>query len=475
MQNKTFMKALFIFIWIIKCLESLYLFSHGDALNYHIVWPKILHEVGLNTLFTEFFPVWLAGYFDLLYIIPFSLFGASPWAQMMSQFLHFFFSLGLGSFILVSFFRKTDLAYLMGIILLTLNKSSDFFLYAKNDGFIALLVLVSYIMLTHIESDRKVLKNTLLISLLAGIAVGSKLSAAFSFLPIGLYLTFLFIKRSQYRYITYSFFTSLALALPPLYLKWIYLKSPFFPGLLSVFPGDFSPENLQAWKNFVSKKASLSSILTNLKYYFFNKAVFIALPLSFIFRKKAIWLPLLLSLSSFLLYLLFNGGVTSARFYFASVFLLVLALGELFLHFFEKIPSKRNIIFVVLLILTLVDSKLDKSLGRITIFGQDVFSIKERELVRKYIPRTQVWDYVPKGTQNRKIHILAEGFAQSYYAPSYVRLHEQAYPEVKKIDPAHCRAYPYLIKSIHHEMNCDFSKDFKEIYRWESFILYQRI
>ena len=272
---------LFSFIWVIKAIESLYLFSHGDALSYHLVWPKLVLSNGIQDTISHFFPIWLSGYFDFIYFVPSFIFGDGAEAQQLGQFIHFFLSIGLGSIILVKFIKHPQYRWLAGISLLTIAESADFFLYAKNDGFIALCSLISFLL---IQNNHKYSKYFL--GLIFGLAIGTKLSALFFMLPLGFLYLMNCLKKKNYDFLFVIFITIIT-TLPTLIIKYSYLKSPFFPGLLDLFPGNLDIDLKNRYNSLVKVPSSLTSTLKNIKaFYFFKLATFIILLSTLVSEKE---------------------------------------------------------------------------------------------------------------------------------------------------------------------------------------------
>ncbi len=89
--------GLFWFVFLMKALECLLPTPHGDALYYHLVAPKIWSVSSWSEMLLDLSHYVQAGYFDLIYFIPFSLSDSLMKNQIAGQFLHFFFSIGLAS------------------------------------------------------------------------------------------------------------------------------------------------------------------------------------------------------------------------------------------------------------------------------------------------------------------------------------------------------------------------------------------
>lgn len=392
---------LFSFIWVIKAIESLYLFSHGDALSYHLVWPKLVLNNGIKDTISHFFPIWLSGYFDFIYFIPNFIFGEGAEAQQLGQFIHFFLSLGLGSIILVKFIKHPQYRWLAGISLLTIAESADFFLYAKNDGFIALCSLISFLL---IQNNQKY--NKYFLGVIFGLAIGTKLSALFFMLPLGLLYLINCLKKKNYDFLLVIFFTIIT-SLPTLFIKYSYLKSPFFPGLLNLFPGNLDIDLTDQYNSLVKIPASLISTLKNIKAFYFFKLATLTVLIITLFaekdkRNKKIFNIFIISIG-LLLYLVLNGGNVAPRFYFSAYFILTYLA-------FQNFSSKYTLFFLLLIF---ADSKIDKSIKRIKIvFNGD-------NTVSKRITRSAVWNKIPQDS-----NVIAHAYTQMYYAKNGIQMQD---------------------------------------------------
>ena len=163
---------IFLIIFTIKSFESLLIYKHVDALNYHIVIAKYIVNGMWTKAWTQIPGSLMSGLFEYLYIIPHLIFNYGLKAQASSQLLHFLFSIGCGSLLLFSLFKKENfaLACLAGISLLTISRGSSFFLYAKNDGVLALSYLATLIYFIRIkESQKTTISQSIIFGLLLGL------------------------------------------------------------------------------------------------------------------------------------------------------------------------------------------------------------------------------------------------------------------------------------------------------------------
>lgn len=447
------LKYLFIVIFVIKALESLTLFSHGDALSYHLVWPKLVLNNGIKHTLENFYSIWLSGYFDFIYFIPNTIFGHGEKAQQAGQFLHFFFSIGLGSLILVKAVAR-PYNWLAGVALLTISYSADFFLYAKNDGFIALMSLIAFIMIS-----KKSTNLNYKLGLIFGIAIGTKLTALFFTLPLGIYYLINCLKKKSYDFVWVVFVTLLTI-FPIMYLKFLYLETPFYPGLLSLFPGNIPKSVISLYAPMLSSPLTFASLISNIKILFVFKAASVVTLFYVYYKSKDRSLineGLIVCLTSFSLYLFFNGGIVVGRFYFSCFFIITyIAFNNL------QIKSKYLILFMLLI---LIDSKIDKSVKRA------FKNITKNQSHQIHIPRSTIWGYVPKNSK-----VIAHMYTQTYYAhPSIVMENIYLTPMGIKFYNACSDYYDYAVFPTDFMPSGCISDnfEFKKIYHVDGFNLYK--
>jgi len=406
----TLCKSLFLIVFIIKFLESLTLFGHGDALSYHIVWPKIVLNFSLSDMLNEFFSFYLAGYFDAIYFIPQLIFGAGSMpAHIIGQNIHFLFSLGFGSYLMLKSFGKNYWGYLAALSILTIAKGTDFFLYAKNDGALAMFCLLAYLIVDEKIKIKNKTYRAILVGLLFGFIPGIKLTGFFALIPLGIY--YLYKSRHNLKKFSISFVVALIVLAPIIILKQLKLDGAiFYPALLNTFPGKLDPIIINSLNNFVQTPLTSKTLGMNFQLFFLAKFFLIGLiPLAILQwkKEKEISPTLLISLSYFLLYLVFNGGISEPRFLFPCFFLNIY-------YFFEQI-SKINIkskkILFLLPLLVLADSKLDKSIMRM----KRLSWYAEDRPVYNHLEKTRIWKYIKNPTGKRS-YILSDHFPQLYYA-----------------------------------------------------------
>lgn len=473
-------KWLFILIFVLKFLESCTLFGHGDALSYHMVWPKIVLNSSISEMLTEFFPFYFSGYFDSIYFLPQIIFGpGSLKAHIFSQNIHFFCSLGIISLLMVKIFGKNLTGFLAALSVLTVSKGSDFFLYAKNDGALAAIAFLSYLIVDNkIEIANKKLR-AVTIGLLFGFIPSVKLTGFFFLIPIGAW--YLWTTRKELLNFTLSLLTALIVFAPILLIKNKHLGGAIlFPGFLDLFPGKLDPYLIHNFKVFTQNPFSFDGVVKNLKNFFLAKFFLVSIPYLMIRQwkiEKMISLSIIISLTYLGLWLLINGGIGEPRFIFSCFFL------NLF-YFFEqsrtfKLPSNKTIYLIPLLILA--DSKIDKSISRYKRFSWYFEHGSEKEIVMRHLKNVRIWKHITNIT-GKKTWILSDHYPQLYYADEGLRLdHTSMTPEGlffnRCLEPKNIQKYKYFIFLNDHNKNPCFKIIFEQtkmVAEEQGFKIYKR-
>lgn len=419
-----FIRSLFIFMWIIKALESLVPYAHVDALNYHMVVGKYLSLGLFNDLWETVPGALMSGLFDLIYTIPNFIFGYGLIAHSSSQFLHFFFSIGLGSLLLYNYFLKKQqplIGGIAGLLILTISKGASFLMYAKNDGVLAFALLATALYFYEFFLKCKLFnfKTALVFGVLLGINPAIKMNGVLYMTPFALSYTFL--ARHQIKFVFIAALTAMALWAPFLSRNYYYIGNPIFPGMISLIKGSASLGMIEYYSHCMSARVTPATFVINLKNLFLGKIVFLT---TFFFVLKNKWksdenILFYLIFAGFLIAMAVNGGMTAIRFLFPLMFLLVLYIALSAKSFKNEISQKP--ILALIIILILVDSKLDKSIRRIVDFSKDVIALhNEKLIVNKRIANTRLWNEIDqkKGT----IWLLTDELSQQYYAPENLRL-----------------------------------------------------
>jgi len=454
------LKIIFGIVFCIKFLEALKLYGHGDALNYHLAGARLWLETSWAEMSRDLYDNFQEGIFQIVYLIPVAIFGNTIWAQVMAQEIHFLLSLGLGSLLLIRVFKKRPyLGYLAGITLLAINKSADFFLYAKNDGVLASMALLTYLFISRIDfaKNLKGEKRAIIIGLLLGLLPAIKLSGLYITLPLSLY--YVWLNRAQFKNVLIAGGFSILPLAPIILRNWYFLKSPLFPGLLGIFPGNLTEGLISYYTGFMSKPLTLETFKLQLNVFFMGKAIFLIAPVLLalnIKNKKGNSSAYIIALITFGLYLITNGGVISPRFFFSAYFLTTYFIFESL----KKTPPKTPLI-IGLLLFTLVDSKIDKSVRRVIKHLPKYATQTPKEILRNESWMTKAWDYIQAEPAGKTL-VISDEFAQSFYAPKGVRVIKyMGHPDAEFIANCHDKdslaklyAYHYAILGRNYNNLC---------------------
>lgn len=440
--------VIFGIIFLLKTLESFVVYGHVDAINYHIVIAKYLS----NGLWTE---AWttipgslMSGFFEFLYVIPHYIFDYGLKAHVSSQFLHYFFSLGIGSILVFNSIKNKDKVYaaLAGISLLTIAKGSSFFLYAKNDGPLALSILLLYIFFERVRVKDSLSKKELItLGFLLGLAPAIKGSGILYIIPIALTFTYFHIKKPL-QVLSVALIALLTWS-PILFRNYYYIGNPLFPGLIEQIPGSASQAMIDYYSHHMSSKPTFISIMMNIKSLFLGKVVFLLSLVCFvkniIDKRNDSNKVMYFLLSSFVIMMLLNGGVTAVRFLFPAYFVLVYYI----FSNISKVLPKKSYVPIILLILCLVDSKIDKSFSRIKKMTKNYINLSEDEVIKKVIPLTAFWNHIDPSSKSL---LYSDNLSQQYYAPLNMRVIQYQH------NPA-----AYFTKSCSSDENLEEFKMFK--------------
>lgn len=418
---------LYIFIFALRALETILPYKHGDPLYYHLTGPKIWYQSSWIEMWRDVSQFAPAGIFDLIYVIPFYFTSSLMWAQISGQFLHFLFSIGIGSIICFRLIPHKIWGPLAAISMLTLSKDGAFFLYAGNDGAVALSALIAGIL---IFQENYSLKRLLLIGLFLGLTPCIKMNGMMFILPLSLYFTYANIRTKKFANIFIVVGVALLAFAPALIKNYIIMGNPLYPALIGLFPGKMTPPMLAHYQDFYGNSLELKLLGHHLKDFFLGKVVFLLFPLLIIanikYKIKHLNNFAYSALFIFALYLVYNGSLVHARYFFACFFLLIFfifksiqQLEQINIPALTKYP--KTIIFI-LFALIFADSKIDKSFSRIKYAVKMHSTLSEKEIIRKEIPLTRFWDSVSR--QNDQItYIITDNFSNSYYLPHGIRLH----------------------------------------------------
>jgi hypothetical protein len=402
-------------------LEAVSFFRHGDALNYHLVGSRFWLETSWLEMTHDLWGNFQSGVFELIYLFPLMLFGNTLWGQVSSQLIHFLLGQGLAAFVLYFYFKKKDnelIGSLSGLTILTISRSSDFFLYAKNDGALAACGLILALMLFDDSFlSHKKHKRNLLIGVLMGLVPAIKMSGLFIVGPLSIY--FVYLKRKELKEVFFVASIALIVFSPILLRNAYFVGNPFFPGLINIFPGVLTEEMKSYYLYHMSSALTLSSLISALVSFFTGKIIFILMIPLFLYQiiKKRNLFFSALSLLIFALYLIVNGGLVVERFFFICYFLITVSI-FIFIHkndFYKKFLP-------LLLLIILIDSKADKSLKKVITFIPQYISRSPMDIVNEYSPYSRIWRGLESSREKRIV--LSDLFAQQFYAPDGIRIHQ---------------------------------------------------
>ena len=414
-----------------KSLECLLPNPHGDALYYHLVAPKIWSVSSWSEMTKDLSHYVQAGYFDLVYFIPFFVSSSLMKNQVFGQFLHFFFSIGLASLLCLHWVKHWIWGPLAAISMLTIAKDSGFFHYAKNDGALALASLIAAWLIYRARYLSEDGDNYSLITIgfMLGLVPGIKMSGLFVVLPLSLY--FVWQNRNKLVNILISGSIALSIFLPILAKNYIYTGNIFFPALVSKFPGFLTQPMIEYYSHFFGNTVNFDTLFTQIKDFMTGKFIFIIHPIliwiNFKSGRSSLNFFAWLSMVVFTIFLFFNGSLPNPRFYFASYFLLVLFIFLSLKAMFSDSNShsffKNKVIIVSLTVIILSDSKLDLVARNIKDAMVGYYSLTEEEMVRNEIPLTALWDKIEVNNKEIIDYIISDSHSNSYYLPKGVRLH----------------------------------------------------
>ena len=420
----TVIKYLVYLFFTIKLVETIYLFNQVDALAYHLVGGRYWIEDGIFQMSKWFIQFFQAGYFDYFYVIPNFIFGSTMLTQISGQSMHFIFSLGLACLVFIKYFKGNYWGFIGSLLILSLSRDGRFWLYAKNDGVLASVTLITSILIFEKHYQNKI-KNKkiyfIIVGGLLGLLPGIKMLGLFATIPLS--LSFAWINRKNVKMIIPSTLIALIVWAPILIRNYYFLETPFFPGLIKIFPGNLPPGIIKLYSSMMSSPFTVNSLLLQIRDCIFSKLFFFIIPIIWFFNvkfKKEGNEYLYVSVIYLTLYLCTNGSVRYARFFFPCHILLA----------FYTIKSlsqyKINNLFLwPLTIFILADSKIDLGVKHI-VDAIKIYSSKEnqKQIINTMIPLTRIWNYVDKNNKDKKIYIISDYSSQVFYSPKNYRLEQ---------------------------------------------------
>lgn len=458
---------------LVKGLEVLVPMSHGDALYYHLPIAKLWLESGFYKMHQELCGSLQGGLYDYAYLLPVSIFGNTVIAQVMAQLMYYLFGVISILYIIVHKLKLTDINKCFAIILMmTFAVESDFFIYAKNDAILASLGFIASLEIFEnyfSGSKDKLFLKGLLLGLLPLIKINGLLISGI----LGLYYI---LNTRNLKQICIVATTALIVCSPIFLRNFYFIKSPFFPALLTLFPGTLNEAIISFYKSAMTASLGWNSLLFHLRAFFAFKIIIVfVLILNFktILKDKNLIRYFLLSCTIFVFYLLINGGVEASRFYFICYFLnsyIVLAI-------IKKINPKYALMILVVL---LADSKVDKAFKRLkTVYNRAIDSKNLTEFTNKNIPLTNIWNYTSADTT-----ILTDDFSQIFYAPKGTRVfahqcNQEAYFLNNCDDISQLATFDYVILSKNKNTNNQCTDTIKATYNLlieqNGYLLYQKL
>lgn len=429
-NEKTLLRILnpiFLMILLLKILESFVLKGHGDGVSYHLVMPRYILEYGFLYPHKNFFLTAQTGIFDYIYTIPQALFTSGLSAHLISQFIHFFFSIILAILFFNDLFKKHRIVFtLMAISFLTFNRSPDFFIYAKNDGFLAFVFLFATVLTFNELPDNRLVyrwvtkHRHLFIGFFLGFLPVIKMNGLiYSFV---LFCTYVFLERKNLRSLVKPLILA-ALTSSIIFLRnWLIVKNPTFPAFIELFPTLATPEMIAFHNAWLKNSAGLIGVLKNYIIAFTPKNIFyLFIPLAWWnhknnFKKRNIIPFFVFCFTS--LYCLRNPGYAAERFYFGCHFVMIYFVAkslEAFLNNNQRINLKHMVLMILVIF---ADSKIDKTVKRVFNFYGDIYRLGyTTDLLHKYAPYTKIWQYVEANS-----NVASDYAPMQYYAPPKVRL-----------------------------------------------------
>ena len=407
----------YLFFLLLQATQTLIPYSHGDALYYHLVGPKLWKESNWSSMWEDLSHYAQAGYFDLLYFIPTYFIESKLVNQIVCQFIHFFFSIFLGSLFVIYIIKDKVWGPICGIAILTIANDSSFFYYAKNDGALAFFSLLA----TYLVINKTYNHYPIITGILIGIIPGIKINGFLIILPLIFVLFYQLYRKETYFHKIFIVGTfSVIAVLPQLVKNYVYTGNPLFPGFVSLFPGNLTEPMLQHYGHYYGNPMSLEIFFKQIIDLITGKSTIILIPLIFFYFRKTsnqILFYLFIGLSVFLIYIIYNGSLLHPRYYFTSYFLIITSI-FLFLSQ-QNISSKKLIISIFLL--TIIDSKLDLSINGIYKIINSYSKLTEDEILNQYIPITKIWNEID--SSNNTEYIISDYISNSYYLPKNIRLH----------------------------------------------------
>ena len=257
--RKNFLSVLFIYVLVYKFADGLTIQTHGDPQYYHLAGAKIFLTHGLKVLAHDLQGYAQAGLFDALYVIPLLFTKNLLAVQLIAQEMHLAFSLFLGAFLFRRWIPNRTLGILGAISLMTISRDFAFFIYAKNDGVVALTTLIAAYWIYK-------RKPAALIGLGLGLIPSIKMSGLIC--SFSLALIYCFQNRKNFKAILVAGGVSILTLLPMMVKNFYFTANPVFPVLLKLIPGTVSVYTQSLYLHYFSEAPTISSIVQNFQDLF---------------------------------------------------------------------------------------------------------------------------------------------------------------------------------------------------------------
>ena len=412
-----FFGAFLLVVFLIRALESFVFFAHGDALYYHLPHARLIFERGFDWTYLNLCGAITTGLFDYIYLLSVGLSPNLWMGQLTSQLLHYLASIALSAGFVYYYFKEDrKFASVAGLGMLTISLGASFFYFAKNDGALASVALIT----AGYFSRQKSNTNPLIAGLLLGLMPAIKMNGLFATMPLA--LIYCWDQRNKPLNIIWAGITAFAIWSPFLWRNYHYYGNPFFPGLIDLFPGKISEPIKENYKSFMQNPLNMNAFVMLLKIFFMPKLVVLG---AFLLIQKTTfkkhWRIIVTTVANFVLYAVMNGGYPDYRFLFPVMFLNVF-LFFLLLRDHPIYARKRMLILWLVFVAVLVDSKIDKSVKRVRTLGDQFHALQTEpdEYIKVKSMSTRVWETMP---YQDELKILSDGFIEVYYAPPKTTLH----------------------------------------------------
>ena len=337
--------------------------------------------------------------------------------------------------------------------LLLLNKGADFFLYAKNDGVVAMLAFAASLLLW--EKTLATRRSWVMFTLVTGAMPLVKLTGLLALVPLNLF--FLYEYRQHLSKVLLVFAGQLLILSPLLLRNYYFTGNPFFPAFLDLIPGSVPPSMIAPYLAMMGAPLSWPALWDNLSFFFLGKIIFLAaIPLALSnwrLQRMADNRYFFLSLSILLVYLLKNGGVSAERFIFACYLLNNFFVFKSLINLTQEPwwqAHWQRWMQVGALILVLLDSKADIKIRRAYNLLWRYPQMSYSEKITFFLPRHEIWETIGGENPQQLTKIISDDFNEFYYAGENVRLY-----------PSNCLHQGYGLERCNEEDLAQIRREFQ--------------